>query len=193
MLIGLSSCASIPHATVEMSILLGQQIETLENGHIATVDAFYEEKERTVTKWLEEVWYCRYLENLFAQPETIEFWNEVIVEDLPQRIESLKKLTDLIQTDYMEQRDMLLNPLRTEREELLRIIRKHYEFARNMNEAITNNVSSAHAVQEKQKQLLSGIVDTDKIDSQIDRYLQKADSMLNTAQTALEKIDNKLK
>ena len=93
----------------------------------------------------------------------------------------------------MKQRDSLLIPLRTEKEKLLGIIRSHYEIAREANDVITQNIDSANALEEKRKRLLSRFVDTDKIDTQINRYLQRADSILNTAQTALEKIDDKLK
>lgn len=193
MIIGLSSCASIPRETVEMSVLLGRQIEALEQGHTAMVEAFYKEKEATATKWLKEQWYRNYLNDLFAMPSTIEFWNEAITEELPQRMESLKNLTDLIQEDYMQQRDSLLNPLKSEKEKLLGIIHTHYNTAREMNDVITKNIDSANALEEKRKQLLSRFVNTDKIDMQINQSLQRADSILSTAQTALEKIDNKLK
>lgn len=86
-----------------------------------------------------------------------------------------------------------MNPLKAEKEKLLSIVRDHYAVARQMNDAITENVSSANAVQEKRKQLLSRFVDTDRIDKQIDHYLQRADSILNTVQTTLKKIDNQLK
>ena len=193
MMICLSSCASIPHATVEMSVLLGQQIDALEQGHTIMINAFYKEKEQAAVKWLKEQWYRDYLNDLFAMPSTIEFWNEAITEELPQRMASLKDLTDLIQDDYMKQRDSLLIPLNAEKEKLLDIIHAHYNTAREMNDVITKNIDSANALEEKRKQLLSRFVNTDKIDTQIDRYLQRADSILSTAQTAFEKIDSKLK
>ena len=192
-MIGLSSCASIPHATVEMSMMLGQQIKALEQGHVTMANALYKEKEQAAIQWLKKVWYPNYLNDLFSKSDTAEFWEEVMGEELPERMESLKKLTDLIQKDYIEQQDLLLNPLRAEKEELLGIIREHYAVAHEMNDAITENISSANAVQEKRKQLLSRFVDTDRIDAQIDLYLQRADSILNTTQTTLKKIDNQLK
>lgn len=193
MIIGLSSCASIPRETVEMSVLLGRQIEALEQGHTAMIEAFYKEKEVTATKWLKEQWYRNYLNDLFAMPSTIEFWNEAITEELPQRMESLKNLTDLIQEDYMQQRDSLLIPLKAEKEKLLGIIQTHYNMAREMNDVITKNIDSANTLEEKRKQLLSRFVNTDKIDMEINQSLQRADSILSMAQTALEKIDNKFK
>ncbi|MCD7795506.1 MAG: hypothetical protein LUH46_11690 [Alistipes sp.] len=192
-LVGLSSCASIPRATVDMSMMLGQQIDALELGHIATINAYYKEKEQAAILFLDKVWYHRYLNDLFAGAETTEFWNEVLVEELPQRIESLKSLTELIQSDYMEKRTSLLIPLEKGKNELLEIVREHYAVAREMNELITENVSSAHNVEEKYKRLFSKFTDSDKIEQQMNRYLLQADSILNAAQTTLEKVDNKLK
>lgn len=174
-------------------MMLGQQIDALELGHIATINAYYKEKEQAAILFLDKVWYHRYLNDLFAGAETTEFWNEVLVEELPQRIESLKSLTELIQSDYMEKRTSLLIPLEKGKNELLEIVREHYAVAREMNELITENVSSAHNVEEKYKRLFSKFTDSDKIEQQMNRYLLQADSILNAAQTTLEKVDNKLK
>lgn len=193
MIVGLSSCASIPRATVDMSMMLGQQINALEQGHIATINAYYKEKEQSAILFLDEVWYHRYLTDLFAESETIEFWNEVLVEELPRRIESLKVLTDLIQSDYMEERASLLTPLEDGKEKLLGTIREHYAVAREMNDLITENVNSVHNIEEKYKRLFSKFTDTDKIEAQMNRYFLQADSILNVARSALEKVDNKLK
>lgn len=190
--IWLSACATIPQATVELSSLLGQQIDALEQSHISTIDAYYAEKERAIIDFLNKVWYQRYLEELFARQATIEYWNEVLSEELPQRIESLKQLTELIQEDYSEQKEILLSPLQEGKKELISIVQKHYDLAREMNNTITNNVNSAYALQEKQKQLLSTIIDTDEFQQQVDFYFQKADSLLTKAQTTLNTIENKL-
>lgn len=84
--IGMSACASIPHATVELSTLLGKQIDAIEQSHVATINAYYTEKEKTFIDFIDKTWYPQYLERLFAEPTTIEYWNEVLSEELPQRI-----------------------------------------------------------------------------------------------------------
>lgn len=192
LVIQLSSCASIPKATVEMSTLLGQQINALEQNHISTINAYYDEKEQSAIVFLNEEWYRDYLNDLFQKPATVEFWDEAITEELPQRIESLKALTNLIQTDYNEQRERLLKPLKASREQLLKVVKDYYSVAKEMNYIITENVSSANEVQEKRKQLFSKFADSDKLETQVNAYFQKADSILNTARIALDKIDNQL-
>lgn len=193
MIIGLSSCASIPKATVDMSALLGRQIDALEQSHISTINAYFEGKEQLAITFLDEVWYRSYLTDLFAAEGTIEFWNEAITEELPLRIESLKSLTNLIHSDYMEQRELLLQPLRKAQSELLAVIKGHYSLAKEMNFVITENVSSANQVQEKRKELLSKFMDTDKLEQRVDDYFQKADSILNFTQAAITKIETHLK
>ena len=149
------------------------------------------QKKKTIIDFIDKTWYPQYLERLFAEPTTIEYWNEVLSEELPQRIESLKEFTAMIQEDYSEEkRCSSLHCKMTK--ELLAIVQEHYALAREMNNTITNNVNSAHALQEKQKQLLSTVLDTDGIEQQVDLYFQKADSILNKAQTALTTIENKL-
>ena len=55
--IGMSACASIPHATVELSTLLGKQIDALEQSHVATINAYYTEKEKTIIDFIDKTWY----------------------------------------------------------------------------------------------------------------------------------------
>ncbi|MHB1108398.1 MAG: hypothetical protein ACYCZ2_18735, partial [Lutibacter sp.] len=48
----LSSCASLPKATVEMSILLEQQITGLEKNHLKMVNLYFEERESLALEFL---------------------------------------------------------------------------------------------------------------------------------------------
>ena len=87
----------------------------------------------------------------------------------------------------------LQTPLEDGREKLLGTVREHYAIAREMNDLITENVNSAHNIKEKYKRLFSKFTDTNKIEAQMNRYFLQADSILNVAQTALQKVDSKLK
>ena len=77
--IGMSACASIPHETVELSTLLGKQIDALEQSHVATINAYYAEKERTIIDFIDKTWYPQYLEKLFAEIFVISPENAVYV------------------------------------------------------------------------------------------------------------------
>lgn len=65
--IGMSACASIPHETVELSTLLGKQIDALEAKSLLQQLTYYAEKERTIIDFIDKTWYPQYLEKLFAE------------------------------------------------------------------------------------------------------------------------------
>ncbi|MCH5335088.1 MAG: hypothetical protein J1D86_04700 [Alistipes sp.] len=180
----LSSCAAVPREAAELSSLLGRQIEVLEQSHTATVEAWYCEKENAAMLFLDNIWYRDYLDQLFARQETEAFWNEVIAEQPQQRVESLKALTSMIQSDYAAQRELLLAPLRNSRDQLLAHVRDHFALARDMNATLTDHIAGANAVQERRKRLLGRITDADEFESRLDSLLRKADSLLGRAHTA---------
>lgn len=47
--IGMSACASIPHETVELSTLLGKQIDALEQSHVATIKPTTQKKKEQLS------------------------------------------------------------------------------------------------------------------------------------------------
>ena len=51
-----------------------------------------------------------------------------------------------------------------------------------MNSAITNNVASVNEIQEKRKELISKIINTNELNFKIDGALQKVDSVINRIQ-----------
>ena len=71
------------------------------------------------------------------------------------------------------------------------LIEDEYRKTKAMNSAITNNVASVNEIQEKRKELLSKIVNTDELNGKIDGALLKVDSVLNKVQKELDVFKTK--
>ena len=72
------SCASLPRATIDMSMLLDKQISALEQSHIKLIDKYFEQKQYYALSFLDEEWYPKYLENFFGNKDAEEIWDEII-------------------------------------------------------------------------------------------------------------------
>jgi hypothetical protein len=182
------SCASLPRATVDLSMMLDKQITALEQSHIKLIDKYFEEKQYHALSFLDDEWYPKYLENFFNNKDAEEIWNEIIDNtDKKERISDLQMIVTIIQTEYMTMRNSLLLPLETTHRELLTVVKEEYNTARTMNNAVLNNISSMNEIQESRKKYLSKLVNVDSIGDTINVYFEKADKILNEAQKGLDK------
>ena len=65
---------------------------------------------------------------------------------------------------------------------MIELIGDEYRKTKAMNSAITNNVASVNEIQEKRKELISKIINTNELNFKIDGALQKVDSVINRIQ-----------
>lgn len=184
------SCASLPRATVDLSMLLEKQISALEQSHIKLINKYFEEKQYHILSFLDNEWYPKYLENFFNDGDAEDIWNEIINNsDKKERISDLQMVVSIIQTEYMAMRDSLLFPLETTRIELLSAVQEEYNTARTMNNTVLNNIASVNEIQEARKEYLSKLVNVDLVDNTIDTYFEKADKILSDAQKGLDQYN----
>lgn len=184
------SCASLPKATVDLSVLVDKQISTLEQSHIKLIDEYFEEKQYHILSFLNNEWYPKYLDNFFNNEDAEEIWNEIINNpDKKERVSDLQMVVAIIQTEYMTMRDLLLLPLETTKRELLTTVQEEYNITKTMNNAVLNNIASVNEIQETRKEYLSKLVNVDSIENTINSYFEKADKILDDAEKGLDKYN----
>jgi len=187
----LSSCASLPKATVDMSVMLDRQIQVLEKNHIQIIDKYFEEQRYQALNLLDNEWYPNYLDRFFNDPEAEAIWNEIINNtNNKERISDLQEVVSIIQAEYMKMRDSLLLPLEENRREALAAVQEEYDVAQTMNNAILNNVASVNDIQEVRREYLSKIVDIGSIENKISTYLDRADKILDDAQRGIDAVND---
>ena len=130
---------------------------------------------------------------LFEEEYVQTIWEEAINSvDKKDRMEILKALTQIAQEKYIEQRNILLEPIRQGRKEMQALVISEYQKAKTMNSSITNNISQIQQIQEERTRYLSKIVDVEKIDVKMQESLLKIDSLFQSTQQWVYKYeDNK--
>lgn len=200
----LSSCASLPKATVEMSVLLEQQITGLEKNHLKMVNLYFDERENLASEFLNDKWYPMFLDNFFKEEAVVELWEETVnSKNTLERTGNVKMLTVAIQENYMGMRDSLFIPIQRMREEMRIAIMDEYKKARTMNAAITNNIASVNDIQEKRKELLLNFIDYELLENKLNEGLAQLDNIIDRSQkvvdeykkneTKIEEIINQIK
>jgi hypothetical protein len=186
----LSSCATLPKATVDTSVLLEQQISALERNHLKMVDLYFDERESQALEFLNNEWYPMFLDNFFKEDAVVELWEETVnSNNISDRTENVKMLTVVIQENYMEMHDSLFIPIQKMKEEMRIAITEEYRKARTMNAAITNNVASVNDIQEKRKELLSNFVDYESLENKLDEGLNQLDNILDQSQKVVDEYN----
>ncbi len=184
--IGLSSCATLPKASVDLSVMLEQQISALESTNVEISKLYFELKRENAIQFLDEQWYPCFLDNLFQEEAMTEHWDSILVAtNATQKIVLIKELTEVIQKQYMLMRDSLLNPLNQAEKDWLEFIRQEYQLAKTMNSTITQHVKSIHELQGKRKEILSKLVDNNALQEKLDIFISKADAVLENVEKGL--------
>jgi len=182
-----TSCAVLPKATVEMSVLMDKQITALEESHLHLVNLYFDQREKNALDFLNKEWYPVYLNNFLQQKTIATIWNQSLSDSKTEdRVTKMKLITRVTQEAYMQMRDSILGPLTMTRKSMVVLIEDEYRKTRAMNSAITNNVASVNEIQEKRNELLSKIVNRDELNGKIDEALLKADSVLNKIQKGMD-------
>lgn len=182
------SCATLPRETVEMSLMLDKQLDALQQSHLDMTELYCNEKEKRVITFLDEEWYPAYINNLFNEKYVKDAWQEVIdSQDVLERMSILKILTQVSMEDYNSQKSIMMGPIIESRTELRKIILAEYQKAKEMNLTVTNNIASVHDIQQVRNNFLSKAVDVDKIDREIQKSVNKIDSVFNKTQDLIDK------
>lgn len=182
------SCATLPKETVEMSLMLDQQLTALQESHLDIAELYCLEKEKEAISLLDNEWYPAYLNKLFDTEYVSEVWQDIVnSQNKSERMAMIKAITQISQEDYKVEKDNLMRPIIESRAELRKVILSEYQKAKDMNLTITNNIASVNDVQEVRKNYLSKVVNIDKIDYQIEKSANKIDSVFNKTQDLIDK------
>ncbi|MDR2084889.1 MAG: hypothetical protein LBP67_07835 [Bacteroidales bacterium] len=179
------SCATLPKATVEMSILLEKQITALESNHIMIVNKYFEDKKQYAEEIIEKEWYPAFLDEFFKNEVVKEVWEEAVESnDAETRMEALKEIIQVIHEKRTEIMDSMIQPLEKTRIECISAIQSEYEKAKQMNRTITENISSVNEAQEMRNNLLP--TEVKNVENIMFQYMEKADTILDKVQTTIE-------
>lgn len=179
----LQGCASIPRATVDMSIRLEQQLYALKDANASIINSVFDAKEENMLLYLDQSLFPKYVEELFKNPAIQRIWDEMVqTKDANERLEVITWLNKNINNQYRETKDSLINPINDERKKVLKAFDDEFSKALQMNSTITRNIASANEIHESYRSIASGFIDINRLDSIVANSIQTVDKSLNSVQ-----------
>lgn len=143
----LTSCASIPKESLELSARLERQLVALQDANVTLINQVYAEKEARMTEYLDSVWFPAYLDKLFSLEPTQTLWEAAVNSSNPSdRIEIMAVITKEAIERYKEEKDYAVAPIITERDSMLAAYGTEFEKARMMNDACGRLLESHYDV-----------------------------------------------
>ena len=183
----LTGCATIPRASVEMSIQLEQQLYALKQANESVINAVFDAKEQNVIIYVDNTLFPEYLNGLFNNPRIQSIWDEMIANDnYEERLEVIIWLNKNIQKQYKETKDSLLLPIKEERVKILKSFNDEFNTAIQMNSTVTRNIASVNTIQEAYNGLASKVIDVNRLDSIVTISLQNIDYKLNSIKKGID-------
>lgn len=173
-----AGCASVPPESVELSKALGKGISNARDAHVATLNAFYENRKETNDKWVTDTYLTR----------LIERYKQGLADACRRKNDNsptCAALTDddqkRVVKDVIEFRDGLQSTLEKSKQDSVELIDAHYASLITGNSAITGLLSSVVDLKKSTKDAASSVgtslginIDTDKIGKSFDEFLLKA-------------------
>jgi hypothetical protein len=195
------SCATVPQATVDLSVVLENQLQQLKQANQSIINVAFDAKEQRVIEYVDDVLLPEYLNSLFQNPDIAQIWNDMVDNNnAAERYEVMLWLNKNIQKTHLALRDSLLQPIQNERRLIIKSFDEEFDSAIRMNGTVTRNISSASEIQKAYEKVASKFVDTNKLDSMLTNSLRSLDALLDSAQRGIDayqenkdKIENILK
>lgn len=183
----LAGCATIPRASVDLSIQLEQQLYALKQANESVINSVFEAKEQNMIAHIDNKIFPAYLDGLFKDSSIQNIWDEMVANNNDEeRLEVIVWLNKNVQKKYKETKDSLLLPIKEERARVLKSFNDEFNVAIRMNNTVTRNIASANAIQESYKNLASKLIDVNRLDSIVLNSLQVIDGKLNSMQKGID-------
>jgi hypothetical protein len=195
-----SSCASIPKETVELSKVLGNDLKVLHNSHRTMVELYYNEITDEINVFIDSPFIIYYV--LKAELKKHQEQKQSIYGTIEEAGKNGgKKETDNalnIMTEFLEdantqvekKRKELLDPMIKQRTRVLRKINDSYVNTIYANSTITGYLESIRKVKESQQEALS-IIGLEGKDEELNKILLQTSELTKLAITKGKEIDIK--
>lgn len=178
-----SGCASVPRASVDMSIRLEQQLYALKEANRSIINSVFDAKEQNMVSYLDQTLFPKYIDELFKNSAIQGIWDEMVQsQDTNERLEVIVWLNKNINSQYRETKDSLLSPINDERRLVLKAFDQEFDKALQMNYVITRNIASASQIQESYRSIASGFINVNRLDTIVTNSIQTIDKGLNSIQ-----------
>lgn len=199
-------CASVPKEVVELSYVVGKDLESINESYDTLIHQYYENLRDQRRTYLDEVWFPLYLQKWRDKGELVaiakgeKIWSEetqslIRIPAESNLKESLATLNDWVLAalyDYEVKESELLATLDSDEEELRRQVKQAFLNLTRANATITAHLNSLRKVKEVQDEALQALnlkELRDEINQQLIKASQKAKEGLEKIKKADKKVD----
>lgn len=185
-----AGCANIPRESVELSQVMGKQVQSLESADEATIRAFFKEKRAEARRFMKDEWIPQFANNYLSAPLESRILDETCGKqkhaDCLRAILIISKNAEIqIQRQYRK----ILDPLDQTEDTLLAAVQADYSEVERENDALTALLASATKVQAERQAVLSKLGVSE---GQIDRTLATVSGQVAKVTANAKSLDSNL-
>ena len=203
--LALTSCVKIPQESIDLSELMGKDLEVLHESHRNMVNIHYTKVEKDIDVFIKEV-YSPFVINYVLKVELKKFQAgdstsifSALIEAGQENASSdatnlaLKKTTDFQEAAHRQiqkKRQELLKPIIEQKKIIMTEIDKSYEKLIYANATITGHLRSIKKVRDAQKEALK-LIGLEGLDEKVTSSLTKLSNQIENAVEKGKEIDEK--
>ena len=185
-----AGCANIPRESVELSQVMGKQIQSLESADEATIRIFFKDKRAEARRFLKDEWIPQFANHYLSAPRVSKMLELTCGQqkhaDCLRAILIISKHAEIqIQLQYRK----ILDPLDETENALLTAVQTDYSDVERENDALTALLISATKVQAERQAMLSKLGVSEK---QIDGALVAVSGQVATVTSNAKSLDSNL-
>lgn len=180
LVVGISGCVSIPKATGDLTVLLGNQISESKVTHLTLIDEWAKQRRERAEQFLEYRWIPTFIMNFMDENgEPYKNLKEVMKKDCRMdRADEIKEITSAISKQIEKKRKELLEVIDNQVIQLRSAVNLHYAETEQMHRVILANVQSAVKGLEFEKQIRETLMKPLKEIAPINEASKKLDELL---------------
>jgi vacuolar-type H+-ATPase subunit H len=199
----LSACAQVPKESLELSVAVGRDMQEIKKSHIALLNLHFDVLERNINRFVDDV-YAPYQIQKTLEDYKDRLTSAIQRAALPNSgkdaqnnaIGLLSAYLEELRQNIEEYRASKLNPVKTQRSNLLATINQSYANVETANAAINGYLSSLLKVRDLQNDLLAKLGAPnlqDQVAQQASDLSAKLETLIKAAQKGEVKVDEAIK
>lgn len=186
--LGTTGCATVPKEVVELSYVIGQDIDAIHASHRELIRKHFEALRVQTTIFLETRWVPAYLAGFIKNGELVTMAKD---PDPVKAYEGVSAWVEVAVEEIEKKKKELLSPIDRDEKALLATVDESFARLSKANTTITAHLNSIRKVQEVQNEALKSLKLAD-LRGEINKRLIEASERAETALTKVEGVKFKV-
>ncbi|BDX04862.1 hypothetical protein [Planctobacterium marinum] len=209
----LAGCAQVPPSSVTVSQSIGNDVLSMSQAHSAFVNAYFDSLEKEINFYIDHTYAPELIAAavredkkrfdtpadqdasvIFAVQEAFvnvkDKTDSQIAEDVDAAMLGMRYFIEIINEDIVKRRNLLLNPVKTKRAELLNSIQSNYQNIIHKSSTITGLLSSVVEIHQAQNEILTELGFEEGLREKVGTSLTELSGAVNEFRRKIEAGNN---